>query len=292
MKTSISFLPEIKQQQILQIVEIIKEVAAPEKIILFGSYAKGKQVEHKYKGSDGIVYEYISDYDFLVVTKHSPISPIKAYELDDEITTRAEKIEPALNIEIHDIEYINEGLEFGQYFFSDIVKEGILLYDTGKVDFAKPKELTPLEEKIIAQRYFDIWFPRGTGFLKGAGFYLSQNELKIAAFSLHQVAESFYYASLLVYTGYKPKTHNLKKLRKQSKDLSEELFFVFPVEKNKTEKHLFDLLKHGYIDARYRTDYFITEEELIALMGRIKKMQGIVEQICRRKIESFEIQTT
>jgi predicted nucleotidyltransferase len=95
MKSSLSHLPERKQEQILQIAEIIKEVANPEKIILFGSYAKGKQVEHKYKGSDGIVYEYISDYDFLVVIKNSRV---KAYELDDEITTRAEKIEPALNI--------------------------------------------------------------------------------------------------------------------------------------------------------------------------------------------------
>jgi predicted nucleotidyltransferase len=149
MKTSLSHLPQTKQEQILQIVEIIKEVAAPEKIILFGSYAKGKYVEHRYTGSDGTIYEYISDYDFLVVTKDSPV---KAYELDDEITTRAEKIQPALNVEIHDIDYINEGLEFGQYFFSDIVKEGVLLYDTGTVHFAEPKELTPAEEKVIAQR--------------------------------------------------------------------------------------------------------------------------------------------
>jgi len=284
MKSSLSHLPEIKQQQIFQITEIIKEVAKPEKVILFGSYAMGKQVEHRYKGSDGIVYEYISDYDFLVVTKNSSL---KAYELDDEITTRAEKIEPALNIEIHDIDYINEGLEFGQYFFSDIVKEGILLYDSGLVHFTEPKELTPVEEKIISQRYFDIWFERGTGFLKGAGFYLSQKELKIAAFTMHQVAESFYYTALLVFTGYKPKTHNLKKLRKQSKNLSEELFLVFPVEKNKNEKHLFDLLKRGYIDARYRIDYFITEEELEGLIERVRKMQNIVDEICRKKIASF-----
>ena len=284
MKTSISFLPEIKQQQILQITEIIKEVAAPEKIILFGSYAKGKQVEHKYKGSDGIVYEYISDYDFLVVTKNSPM---KAYELDDEITSRAEKIEPALNIEIHDIDYINEGLEFGQYFFSDIVKEGILLYDTGNVHFTEPKQLMPDEEKMIAQRYFDIWFPRAIGFLQVADFCIMQKQFKIAAFSLHQVAESFYYVCLLVFTGYKPKTHNLKKLRKQSKVLSEELFHVFPVEKNKTEKHLFDLLKRGYIDARYRTDYLITEDELAEITGHLKEMKIIVEKICNQKIDSF-----
>ena len=48
MKTSLSHLPQIKQEQILQIVDIIKEVVAPEKIILFGSYTSGKYVEDNY----------------------------------------------------------------------------------------------------------------------------------------------------------------------------------------------------------------------------------------------------
>ncbi len=52
MKTSLSHLPKIKQEQILQIAEIIKEVAAPEKIILYGSYATGNYVEHRYMGKD------------------------------------------------------------------------------------------------------------------------------------------------------------------------------------------------------------------------------------------------
>lgn len=284
MKTSLSYLPPLKQEQILKVVDIIKKVANPEKIILFGSYAKGTFVEHRYKGKDGILYEYISDYDFLVVTKDTPE---QTYELDDKITTLAENIQPALNVEIHEIDYINEGLEFGQYFFSDIIKEGVLLYDTGRLQFAEPKVLTAAEKKVIAQRYFDIWFPKGCDFLKGVDFFISQDSLKIAAFISHQAAESFFYATLLVFTEYKPKTHNLKKLRKQAKVLSEELFLLFPVETDKLEKHLFDLLKRGYIDARYRMDYSITEEEVIAVLKRLKKMEVVVSKICIDKINSF-----
>lgn len=114
MKTSLDHLPETKQQQILQIVKIIKEVAVPEKVILFGSYAKGKQVEHRYKGKDGIRYEYISDYDFLVVTNNNTI---KEFELEDIINNRTHKFEPSINLQIHEIDYINEGLEFGKDFF-------------------------------------------------------------------------------------------------------------------------------------------------------------------------------
>lgn len=288
MKTSLSHLPKNKEEQILQIIEIIKEVAAPEKIILFGSYAKGKQVEHRYTGKDGIRYEYISDYDFLVVTKKNTI---KEYELEDIINNRTEKFEPSINLQIHEIDYINEGLEFGQYFFTDIVNEGILLFDTKKVHFAEPRQLTPEEDKEKAQRYFDIWFPQAIQFLKGAQFYLSESSPKTGAFILHQATESLYYATLLVFTGYKPKTHNLWKLRKHAKVLSEDLFLVFPLETDKHENHLFDLLKRGYIDARYKPEYFITEEELKALIERVKKMQDTVEKICKEKIVSIDALT-
>ena len=284
MKTSLSHLPKTKQEQILQIVEIIKEVAAPEKIILFGSYAKGKYVEHRYTGGDGIIYEYISDYDFLVITKKNTI---KEYELEDIINSKTPQFKIPINLQIHEIDYINKGLEFGQYFFADIVKEGILLYDTGKVDFAKLRELSSKEEIEIASRYFDIWFKRQIEFFIDAENAFNRNSFIKAAFELHQATESLYYAILLVFTGYKPKTHNLYKLRKHAKQISEELFLVFPLETNMDEKHLFDLLKSGYIDARYKDDYEITKEELTKLIERVNKMKIIVEKLCKDKIASI-----
>lgn len=284
MKTSLNFLPREKRQQILDIVAIIKEVVAPEKIILFGSYAKGKYVQHRYTGKDGIFYEYVSDFDFLVVTKNNTV---KEYELEDIVNSRTQHLRQPVNLQIHEIDYINEGLEFGQYFFTDIVNEGVLLYDTDIVHFAEPKELTPAEEKEIAQRYFDIWFKSGCAFLNTVSFNLKENEYKIGAFILHQATESFYYATLLVFTGYKPKTHNLLKLRKQAKHLSEEIFLLFAVETSKNEKYLFDLLKRGYVDARYKEDYIITREELSLLLERIQQMKIIVEKICMEKINSI-----
>jgi len=289
MKTSLSHLPQIKQEQILQIAEIIKEVAAPEKIILFGSYAKGKYVEHRYTGRDGILYEYISDYDFLVVTKKNNI---KEYELDDIVMSRTQHFKPPINLQVHEIAYINEGLEFGQYFFTDIIKEGVLLYDTREVQFAEPRILSSKELKEISQQYFETWFNSATNFLGFStdAFEKLKNENKTLndiAFLLHQAAEKFYYTILLVFTGYKPKTHNLLKLRKQAKHLSEDLFLVFPIETNKYEKNLFDLLKRGYIDARYKDDYRITEEELLALVQKITLMREIVQRISKEKINSI-----
>lgn len=284
MKSSLSHLPKLNQEQIIQIVEIIKEIVSPEKIILFGSYAKGRQVEHKYQLKDGTTFEYASDYDILIVLKEIPE---KLSDLESTIINKTSKFNAPVNLEIHQIEYINKGLEIGEYFFADIVKEGILLHDTGLVEFADPHELTPIERKEKAQRYFDTWFPQADSFVKGCKFFISERALNIAAFNLHQAAESLYYGVLLVFTDYKPKLHNLWKLRKKTKPYSEDLFLVFRAEMDEYDNHLFDLLKRGYIDARYREDYTISENELNDLIDKITLMVPIVERICKEKISSF-----
>ena len=159
--------------------------------------------------------------------------------------------------------YINEGLRFGQYFFTDIIREGILLYDTGNYQFVEPAKLTAQEEAEKAQGYFDIWFPQASEFLEHGKIALERNTNNMGAFFLHQATECFYNTTLLVFTGYKPKTHNLQKLRNYAKHISTELYTVFrtPV-LDEREFHLFDLLKRGYIDARYKPDYQITAGEL------------------------------
>jgi predicted nucleotidyltransferase/HEPN domain-containing protein len=289
MKTSLSHLPENKRYEIHRIAEIIRDVVNPEKIILFGSHAKGTHVEHRYQTKDGIIHEYISDYDFLVVTKDNPE---KTYVQESKIMDRVDHFNPPVNLEIHEIDYINEGLGWGQYFFADIVKEGILLYDTGKVAFPEPRQLTPAEEKEKALEYFETWYRSGTKFLRIAeqafkDSLSTHDKLNEVAFILHQATESLYYTTLLVFTGYKPKTHNLWKLRKKTKPYSEELFLVFRAELDKQEEQLFDLLKRGYIEARYKQkDYHITADELTTILGRVKTMSIIVDRICKEKIDS------
>ena len=62
MNTSLEHLPDYKQRQLKEIAGIIVKAVDPEKVILFGSHATGRWVEHRYT-EDGITYEYISDYD-------------------------------------------------------------------------------------------------------------------------------------------------------------------------------------------------------------------------------------
>ncbi|MCD9015249.1 HEPN domain-containing protein [Parachryseolinea silvisoli] len=289
MKTSLDHLPEGKKQEILAIAEIIKEAFNPEKIILFGSYATDKWVEERYV-ENNIVYEYLSDYDFLVVTSERPLAE---YILTNKVEQLCRGFRTPVNSIIHDIKYVNDGLAYGQYFFVDILREGVLLYDTGKSEFVEPKELTPAEKRAVAQEHYDEWFQSGARFLRFAEFgfrdALSRNEkLNDTAFQLHQAAERFYATILLVFTGYKPKLHHIKTLRKLSKPLSRSLYRLFcnPPD-DKQESRIFDLLVRGYVEARYKRDYFITEEEAKTLIERIRQMEDIVQTASLKKIESY-----
>ena len=85
MNTSLEHLPEHKHNQLREIAGIIVKAVDPEKVILFGSHATGRWVEHRYT-EGGITYEYISDYDILVITKSGESR--KDYEVQDVIDTR------------------------------------------------------------------------------------------------------------------------------------------------------------------------------------------------------------
>lgn len=282
MKTSISHLPESKQLELQRVTQLIVETVAPEKIILFGSYATGNWVEDRYTEGH-ITYEYISDYDLLVITKAG--EKRKDHEITDQIKNRL-RFRVPVNVITHDIDYINQKLSVGQYFFTDIIKEGLMLYDAGNTSFTELKELSREERKEIAQEDFNNWFLSANEFLIDAKNAFQRKSLKKSLFELHQSAERFYNTIMLVFTGYKPKTHNLDKLRAYTKRFSQEIFYLFPCS-NKEELHLFSLLQKGYIDARYNNNFIVSENELADLIDRVEKLKTLTEMECEKEIQSL-----
>ncbi len=80
MKLSLEHLPELKREELMDVVQIILSSSKKAEIILlFGSHARGDWVEDRYVGEDGIVYEYRSDFDILVVTASVGASQKWAY---------------------------------------------------------------------------------------------------------------------------------------------------------------------------------------------------------------------
>ncbi len=285
MKTSIEFLPANKQQELHAIVQAIRQYSEIEMIILFGSYARGDWIEEYFE--DGVHVQYQSDYDLLIIVKTRSISA--QHRLEDAIMTTTEnmpEIKTPVSPIVHDIQFINQRLKKAQYFFSDIKKQGIVLYDSGQVELAEPRELSDKERYHLAKEDFEYNFESAKGFYKGFNFYLSSQDNNHAAFLLHQTTERLYNTLLLVFTRYKPKTHDLRILRRVTNLLDQRLIKIFP-QSTSEERRRFILLRNAYVDARYKKTYTITEEELTWLGERISGLMQLTETLCQEKINSF-----
>ncbi|WP_095531981.1 HEPN domain-containing protein [Rickettsia gravesii] len=131
--------------------------------------------------------------------------------------------------------------------------------------------------------YYEYWFGRGKGFLKGATTYLNGLEYALSVFALHQATESLYSTILLVFSNYKPKLHNLQELGSMAGNYDNELWSVF-LQLTEEQKKCFEFLEKAYVDARYDTNYKITKEQLLCLIERIEKLKEITARICTARI--------
>jgi uncharacterized protein len=297
LKTSLKDLPKLLPLDKIRELEIVKETIIKrferckddlklEKIILFGSFARGKWVEDK-SVKNGIVSEYESDFDILVVTQKG-ISEGRWLDLciDEEIDNHSE-IQREVNIIHHNIYFLNERIRESYYFFTDIAQEGVLLYDSGRYELATPGPITPAIQARKSQEDLDYWLERGNGFYRTFKSCLSNQDYNIASFNLHQATECYYAAILLVFTGYKPRGHNLKWLNKQAITIDTRFQEVFPMQ-SKEEKELFQILKKAYIDARYKRDYSINISELRYLSEKVRILGEMTKEICEEEINRLK----
>ena len=258
-------------------------------IILFGSFARGNWVYDSYIEND-INYVYASDYDVLVLTKKGKNgSGYQKSNLQERIEKTLAPLFPLYqphkaHIIVESMYWMNEELRKGQYFFSDIKKEGVCLYDSGEFKLKEAGELTCGERKEIAEEHFAQWFKNGNSFLLNCGHALARQDYNNAAFELHQATESLFNCTLLVLTGYKPKSHDIKELLRLCASQKNEFLTVFP-KGNEAQKTRFKLLRKAYIEARYHKDYVITEAQLQYLIGEVEKLKAITEKVCQEQID-------
>ncbi len=292
MQRSLDHLPTSKQNDIAHIVSVIrdefeqvtgfangkKKHSRIAKIILFGSFATGKWVNDPAHG-------YVSDYDILVILNKAEL--VEDYKLWNAVDERvALRVRPPINILVHTLKEVNNALMEGQYFFSDIKQQGVLLYEFDKTELVQEGNLSPTQYKAIAEKYYRQWFESAGEFFDTFHDDLRKNRYKKAAFELHQATERLYSCFLLVLTNYKPNTHNLQQLNSLAILQHEGIAGVFPQD-TKIQRRRFQLLKKAYVDARYSEHYEITAEELEWLAERVVCLQGMVERLCLRKIESL-----
>ena len=285
MKTDLSHLPDHKRQELQLALSIIQNEIDLEMLILFGSYARGDWVEDIDEHT--LLPKYQSDYDLLVVTE----TPRQAQrvEQNNKLFQRLFKIihRTPVSLIAEDIKFFNKRLRKSQYFYIDILHEGIMLFDSGKFALAEPIEISIKERKRLAEKDFAYWFNKAISFWDYYELAIYKENNNYAAFLLHQLTESLYNTTLLVFTRYKPSIHDLEKLQQRVSSVEPEFARVFP-QNTEEEKNRFKLLRKAYVDARYNRSYTINQAQLTWLTERINDLQHLTQTLCLQKIESYQ----
>ena len=291
MKTSINYLPEQKRDELRRIVKCVLEVLPGcEMIILYGSYARNTYVDYDQRIEYGIRTCFMSDYDILVVTntrfQRHVISHILSKATDNYYKGMNRNESATVQFIDESIDDLNKAIDKNRYFYTDIKREGIMLYNSGRYKLARRRKQNYREIKELAEEYYNERFERGNEFLLGAIFYNEQGLHKMASFNLHQACENYYNSIILTFTLYSPKEHSLIKLSARAKTHSLESSKAFP-RNTEEEKRLFDLLQDAYVQARYSLHFRITQEDIEALIPKVELLRDIARQCCEERIKVY-----
>jgi uncharacterized protein len=299
MRQDLDHLPDAKLRELAHVVALIHEGFAfaiarrtmPKlrggrllKIILFGSYARGDWVEDP-------VGRYFSDFDLLVVVDREELTDVPEFwakteeKLLEELAAGTQLRTP-VSLIYHSLDDVNEKLGLGRYFFIDILRDGILLFEEPGLPFAEPRPLSSAEALKETQEYYDEWFESADDFRQSAADAIARGKGKLAAFLLHQTTERFYHCLFLVRTLYSPKTHNLNQLRQLAEAVEPRLTEVWP-RTTKFERRCYELLREAYVKARYSRHYRISDEQLAWLSARVEHLQGIVRELCEQRLSDL-----
>jgi predicted nucleotidyltransferase/HEPN domain-containing protein len=299
MRTDLDHLPPTKQRELARVVQILfeefdearslatqdwKKKGSILKIILYGSYARGGWVDepHTAKG-------YQSDFDLLIVVNDKRLIDrigywVKAEERLNRELSITKTIKTPVNFIVHTLHEVNEGLAHGRFFFMDIARDGIALYQSEDSELAEPKPKTPDQALAMAKEYYDEWLPTAMQRFELAKIAAEKGFLKPAAFDLHQTTEYLYHCVLLVCTFYTPHIHNLGFLRTQAERLDRRLTYVWPMD-SRRDRAMFEKLKDAYVKARYSKHYRISAEELTWLSACVEELGRVVKTVCLERIQ-------
>jgi predicted nucleotidyltransferase/HEPN domain-containing protein len=301
MRQDLDHLPSGKQREIERVLQILFEefeaanadATGPRKrarilkVILYGSYARGGWIDepHTAKG-------YQSDFDLMIIVSQKDVTDraIYWYKAEERLNREraiARTLQTPVNFIVHSLQQVNDGLAHGRYFFMDIARDGIALYEADDTELHQPKPKTPEQAYAMAKEYFDDWLPSAQSFYRGFRHAVSDADHKKAAFDLHQATERLYHCLLLVFTFYTPHNHNIGFLRTQAERLEHRLHHVWPMN-NRRERAMFEKLKDAYVKARYSKHYRISADELAWLGAHVEDLGKAVHELCSERLAALK----
>jgi HEPN domain-containing protein/predicted nucleotidyltransferase len=272
---TIPHLPVVKQRQLCAIVGIIRDMAEVERVILYGSHARGDWVEDPAGG-------FFSDFDIAVLVASPALAEDEALWADCQERAREVAGDTPVSLIVHTVDDVRQQLERGSSFFRDVMTEGVALYDAGRVAITVP-ELTPAMHHALAREAFQRYFDHAAQLYRSFERNLAHGSLAIAAFELHQVAETLCKAVLVVFTAYLPKMHDLDELSRRCTRACPNLGPLVPRDAS-DHRRLAGLLRAAYVDARYSFAFAVSREDLDALARYVSAFRARAEHACQEHL--------
>ncbi|MBO9595002.1 MAG: HEPN domain-containing protein [Niabella sp.] len=264
-----------------QLTEVIVKTANPDMIFLLGATLHRKKYESIFNESAPCCPQ-LSDCTLLILLPG--LAGKVLHEWQDKIENHCSSVLPVTTLVLATVTFV-EWLQADISFARFVWQYAPVLYDAGTIcrdDFMEAKATANNKE---ATRQWEEGLSKAKEFLAGAELYRLRRQHKMAAFMLHQSAEQALRALLMAGTGYHANTHSIDRLLRYGSLVAHQLPEIFP-RQTEQDKRLFNLLQKAYIDTRYKDDYKITDEELLTLTGKIRRIHEVLSDAGKRFINA------
>ncbi|MDF0544996.1 nucleotidyltransferase domain-containing protein [Sphingobium sp. H39-3-25] len=302
MRTDLDHLPSAKQRELDRVVEMLfqgfreatqeatgrRKSARILKIILFGSYARGDWVDAPFDAN-----QFMSDYDILVIVNQKELTDGALYwEATEQRLFDAHQVEKIIrtpvNFIVHTLQQVNDGLSHGRLLFTEIAKDGVVLYQSDDRPLANPKPKTPEQSYLMAKEYFEDLFPGAMRRFAFAEIGYERGWYQDSAFDFHQATEKLYRCVLTTFTFYAPRSTNIVFLRGMAEGLDRRLFDAWP-RATHADRAMYQKLKDAYRKGQHSKHFEISSEQLEWLKTRIEILGALVHEVCSERIAKLKI---
>ncbi len=175
-----------------------------------------------------------------------------------------------------------DGVAHGNRFFTQALSAP-LLYLSG--DEVQPS-LTKQKDGLVSNKTafnWERWHIQGMDFLSVAEFYVRRRSFGAALFSLHQCAECLLTAINKTVLDYNIGSHNLTRLLEMTQMFTPDIAELFDLGNEEKSKQ-FDMLKHAYINVRYKNNYEPDGAYIQELHATIQWLAIVVEKVYQKHL--------
>ncbi len=287
LNTSRERVPTAIHKGLDSIVSIIhKHCDCSAMIWLFGSYARGDQINDSRIDSQGALSEYHSDLDILVVfNNHHWVKKTYVWQLIDADIAQDTSIGPRVHLITEYLPRFLEAVANSEFFYFDIVREGVVLDNIG-LTLEQPKPLSPAQHRQYAVGYLEMFYQRALDSQQGFELYYQRGNYGPAIYCLHQMCERLFYTYLLVETHYKPRSHDLINLRTQAGSRDKAILTLIP-QASKEQQTQWHFLNRAYVDSHYQLKYQVDLALLDTVASWVESFQRWLLPTCLKRIDGI-----